>query len=250
MANARFRAVFDVDGFQVDGTPAASTPTGVKDADQFGGRQVWVALTGPTATGVDGWPARLASSAAGPLTVGPHAVTATAHVLLYDAADLPNADGRPHPLPDTSKLLAAFDVAAAGTVRVGVNPVVAADPAGRAAMAAAFREVTVVRHCGGDVSVGGRIVALPRRVVCRVSVSEANDPLGDDGIKQDVGTVLARSPGDGGPFAVSGHWAWLTDATRADVTLTPDLAEAADGTDPTPIWGEPIVIRDVPVRRE
>ena len=249
LSSAAFRAVFYLDGFAIDGHSVPQATAWREVPIQSDGREgsldvcrVGAGLTSPRRF-VDADVSRR-------LAGGPHAMSETGRVLLYDAADLPDYGVNLRTLPDASKLLATFDVAITGTAAIVVRPVERTDPARRAAVTAAMRDVSVIvgRRSLGVIHV--RVVDSPERVAFRVSVR----PI--DGYRQGemslgpMDDVVACSPGKTGTYDLKCSDAIDDEVTRVDVIFRPDVgAVPADNPDPAPIWGEPIVVHDVPITR-
>ena len=251
LVGARFRGVFDVCDFRMDGRPLAhGAQPQARNMANLGGYGGWLEMDGNVGGGFGYPPVEVDADASRRLPVGPHAMGATVRMLLYDVTDLSNADGLPHPLPDASKVLAALDVPVTGTFTIGLAPVLRADPARAAAMAASIQDVSVVAGPDWQVRVRGRLVAPPERAAFRISLRAVDGFLMDrDGTLLRGGMACMTAAGATSPFEVRGLWPRGDDATRVDVIFEPDLNAVADNVDPTPVWGEPVVVRDVRVGR-
>ena len=263
LAGAQFYGTVALGDVSIDHVAVAPTITG-SAADpalvSFSGRQR------PTDPAVTAAMVDLTAGITGPLSIGPHVVTATARVTLYDAgAGLGSRSGP----------LVAFDRAVVGPLAIGARPTFEVDPADRAAMAAALRDVSATVDARGTMTVRGRLSSPHARVSCRVLLRPA-------GAERDAGTVLLAEPpaaagavlvGDVPPltrrsmpgpipvdqlavpadqssaFAVQGFVPYARRADRVDLTFQPDANGPAGNVDPAPIWGEPIVLRDVPLAR-
>ncbi len=184
------------------------------------------------------------------LSPGRHTLSATIREYVFDATNKDEAP-RGGTLPDVSKALVVFDVPLTATVTVydaaHEPPLTVVDPSRRAAVAAAISAPGVRVDRQGTVWATANLAAMPVRVAFDVSVRPAG---GGPELSSDTDRAprWSGSPGTLGEV-VTDVRGTLGPAERADLVLRPHLAGLRDGTNATPIWGQPVVVRDVPVTR-
>ena len=240
---AAFSGLFDLRDVNIDGRPAGTMPH--LTPDEFAGHtgKFNVAKGG---SGMSYMPPQM-GRASGKLALGPHVFGGTFHIDLYDAADLP--DGGPDAAPpDASKRLATFDVPTTDRFAVCDNvhapPMSAVDPAQRAAVVAAVRVLAVTVTTAGEVRASVKLEQPPVRLAFTVSLRPAGG-----GPEVKFRNLSPRAtPGSSCEYADATRWP-LGGATHVDVICRPDLKGAADDTDPTPIWGQDVVVPNVAVTR-
>jgi hypothetical protein len=180
------------------------------------------------------------------MSVGGHGIQAVLRLQFYDATDVPG--GRAYLIPPRAdRLLSTIDVTTPLTPfvisppRPTVPTLIGQTTADRAAAAASVRDLSVTQQDDRLIVVRGRIECPPVRVGFAVLVRLAG--------ARDLDTGLATCrAGASVPFngATLGS---LAAVPRVDVVFRPDAESLGDGTDLTPIWGEEVVVHDVPVER-
>jgi hypothetical protein len=240
IAAAGFVALFDWSDLRIDGVPAGKLPDarwanfGKHDGKfDMGSGRYGSSYHNPEING----------TVSRGLSPGPHNVSVTLKLHLYNAADLPNYNGSPAPPPDPAKELAAFDLPlkAAFTICDAEHepPATISDESLRPAVEAAVKVQSLMATAPGvNLSTGFNQPPV------RFSFVVYLRPEGGQEIKTDIAQSCP-------PKANYGYGSVtrtaLGPATRADVIFRPDLDAARASVDNSPIWGREIIVRNVPV---
>ena len=152
---------------------------------------------------------------------------------------------------DVSKAMTAIDVPVSAAVEVvdvaHDPPLTMVDPAQRVAVAAAITVVEVTATDSGHVRFTVQIKSPPVRLALGAAVRPTGggrELASDDARDRSLSVGSGETGGANIDLAGS-----IGGAQSVDITFRPNLNGLRDDVDATPIWGEPIVVRGVPVTR-
>ncbi len=236
---ATFMAFVDFGPLQVDGQDVA-TPSDPQSPPI--GHWARIQVSG-TSWGTSSRSPEVNGSRTRTLALGQHTASTVLQVDLYDSADaaiLANGDTAPL---DPRKRLTTFSLPVSTPFTITpARPTVprVVVPAQRAAVAAAIRDVTVAQQDDHLVVVQARFDRPPVRVSFTAAVRSPGMP--DLPIHGWMTCGAGRTAGANGATVAS-----LGAAGQVDVVFRPGVDVTDEKSNLTPIWGEEVVIRGVPV---
>jgi predicted RNA-binding Zn-ribbon protein involved in translation (DUF1610 family) len=183
------------------------------------------------------------------LKPGRHTVTASARLYLGSYGEITDAV----PAPAPNRVLAELGLPLSAVVQVvdaaHAPAVSVSDPNLKPAILSAIQihSVQVVGQ-SGMVSVAVHVANAPARLAFAVAIHPVGMTTPTLTSGQSATAAIDVPPGDTDDFPVSVFGTIDPAVNLVDVTLQPAVEAARAGIDLTPIWGEAITIRNVPVK--
>ena len=236
VGNAEFTALFELRDGRLDGRPI-----GPADPGRHQGK------ASANARGC-GWSSRVPTAdGSAALPVGPHTLTGTFRLTLYDGSTTDYSFDESAGDPPGGLGVVDWPAAAAFAVVDAARAplVVVVDQSKRAAVERAVTVRPIRRRPNGGLAVNVQWTNVPVRLIYRIVIRRP------DGSEVIVPGTESLSPMAG----TSGYDEHLPaeavgSAAGVDVIFRPDVDAARRDTNPAPIWGGEVVVRGVPVVRE